>query len=87
MWTLARVALLLACVASLSAQESAPQPAPFTDVEALRVENVRLEGVVLQMQITGWQAKRDRLKAELEQSRPGWSWNPETGQWTATPKK
>ena len=62
-----------------------PQVAPLTEVEALRVQNVNLERVIVQRALDDWQKKVLALKADLEKSRSGWEWNPETGQWTAKP--
>lgn len=75
------VALLL-LVAPLAARSDAP---PLTEVERLKIENVRLEGVILQTQFDAWQAKKAKLKADIEAARPGWTWEPESG--TFTPVK
>ena len=70
----------------LIAQPPAPQPAPLTDVEALRVQNVNLERVIVQRALDDWQKKVQTLKADLERARGDkWDWNPETGAWTAKP--
>ena len=61
----------------------AAAPAPFTEIEALRIQNVNLEGVIVQRALQDWQAKVAALKADLEKTRKGWEWTPETGQWTA----
>ena len=34
-----------------------PQPAPLTEVEALRVQNVNLERVIVQRALDDWQKK------------------------------
>jgi hypothetical protein len=75
------VLVLLACAGLVSAQSA--QPAPYTEIEALRVENVRLEGQLIQRAIQDYQAKVTRLKADLEKGRTGFIWNPETGGWSA----
>lgn len=79
--------LLLSLLLLAQAPVSAPQPAPLTEVEALRVQNVNLERVIVQRALDDWQKKVAALKADLEKTRPGWLWNPDTGQWTkAEPK-
>ena len=72
--------LLLALVLALQAPASAP--AAFTEVEALRVQNLNLERVILERQVKDWQAKQAALKADIERRRPGWLWDPETGKFT-----
>ena len=78
-----RFALVLVAVFALlsigHAQDA--KPAPYTDVEALRIENVRLEGQIVQRAIADWQAKVKALKADLEKVRSGFTFNPETGEW------
>ena len=76
-----RIALLLALLLSvpLPARPDAP---PLTEVERLKIENVRLEGVILQRQFDDWQAKKAKLKADIEAARPGWTWNPDDGIFT-----
>lgn len=61
----------------VSAQGS--KPATLTEIEALKVENLNLQRVILERQIADWQGKQAHVKAEIEQARPGWTWNPETG--------
>lgn len=80
--------LLLPCVllASLSLHAADATPPPLTEVESLRVQNVNLERVLVQRALDDWQKKVLALKADLEKARPGWQWNPETGQWSETPK-
>lgn len=56
---------------------------PLTEIEVLRVQNVALERVVVQHALTDWQHKVQALKADLERVRPGFTWNPDTGEWTA----
>jgi len=63
------------------------RPAPYSEIETLRIQNVALERVVVQHAMTDWQAKVKALKADLEAERHGWSWNPDTGEWTALPKE
>lgn len=66
---------LLVLLAGLTASAQAPAaPAPYTEVEALRVENFQLQLRLLRLE-TGI------LKADLERARPGWQWNPDTGTW------
>lgn len=62
----------------------APAPAPFTEIEQLRVQNVNLERAIVQRAVTDWEAKRALLKADLERARPGWTWDPDSGAWRAT---
>lgn len=70
------LALLLALTLG---QAPAPQPEPLTEVEALRVENIRLESLVLQRQLDDFRAKRAKLTADLEAKRPGWRYDAEAG--------
>lgn len=53
-------------------------PTPFTEIEALRVQNVNLKAAILRREIAD-------LKADLERARPGWLWNPDDGAWTKAP--
>lgn len=55
---------------------------PYSDVEALRIQNANLEGAIVRRAVEDWQAKVAKLKADLEQARPGFTWNPESGAWT-----
>lgn len=80
-----RLLLPFVLLASLSLHAADAAPPPLTEVEALRVQNVNLERVIVQRALDDWQKKVLALKADLEKTRVGWSWNPETGQWTATP--
>jgi len=57
------------------------QPAPYTEVEALKIQNVQLEGTIVQRAVEDWRKKVAALKAELESKRVGWKWLPETGEW------
>jgi hypothetical protein len=59
-----------------------PKPAPLTEIETLRVQNVALEGQIVQRALNDWQAKVAKLKADLEAPRAGWVWSPDTGAWT-----
>jgi hypothetical protein len=77
--------LCLFLVVPVRAQD-ARHPAPYTEIERLRIENVGLERVIVQRALDDWRAKVAVVKADLERARPGWTWNPETGEWTATPK-
>lgn len=67
------LALLLIAV-PVTAQDA--KPAPLTEIESLRVQNVNLKVAILRDEIA-------HLKADLEHSRPGWIWNPDTGEWAA----
>jgi hypothetical protein len=67
--------------------QDVPKPAPYTEVETLRIENVALEREIVQRALSDWQVKVAKLKADLEASRPGWVWSPETGKWDAVTKK
>lgn len=62
--------------------DTASTPAPLTEIEALRVENLQLQRVIVQNALNDWQTKVRVLKADLERARPGCIWNPETGQWS-----
>ncbi len=79
---------VLLCLLAVPVLGQDASPAPFSEVEALRVQVVNLEGAILQRKVDDWEAKRAKLKADLEAARPGWRWNPETGQFTkAEPKQ
>lgn len=65
------VPLLLLAVPAIT-QDA--RPAPFTEVESLRVQNVNLQVALLRREISD-------LKADLERARPGWVWNPDDGSW------
>ena len=75
-------ALLLALALLAVPVRAADSPAPFTEVELLRIENTRLEGVLLQRQLDDWQAKKAKLKADVERTRDGWLWDPDSGAFT-----
>jgi len=80
-----RVWLVVLClVAPITAQSDAQ---PFTEIERLRIENVRLERVIVERAVADWQAKVKTLKADIEQARPGYEWNPDTGQLSKMPEK
>lgn len=64
----------------------APQPTAYTEIERLRIENVQLERVVVQHALDAWRAKVATLKTDLEATRPGWTWQPDTGAWVEAPK-
>lgn len=74
-------------LALLLVQTPAPQPAPLTEIEALKVQNLNLERIIVQRALDDWRAKQAALKAEIEKPRPGFDWNPETGAWSAKEKK
>ena len=78
------VLALLACSALVGAQPA--QPAPYTAIEAVKVQSLQRLAVIVQRSIEDYKAEAARLKAELEAARPGWTFNPETGQWSETPK-
>lgn len=80
--TLTRPILLAILCLTVSVTARSDSPAPFTEMESLRIENVRLEGVILQRQLTDWQTKRDKLAHDIESARPGFTWNPDTGVFT-----
>jgi hypothetical protein len=80
-----RLLLALALLA-VPLQARTDVPAPLTEVETLRIENLRLEGVIIQHELAQWQAKRATLTKDLEASRPGWVYNQETGTFTEKPK-
>jgi hypothetical protein len=71
---------LLACAlllgAPLVAQEA---PAPLTEVERLRVENITLKSQLLQIQLDAFQAERAKLVQDIEAPRVGWTWDLATG--------
>lgn len=76
---------LLLAAPVVSAQAPSVPVHPYTETESLRIENTRLEAVIVQRALSDWQAKVAKLKADLEAARPGWTWNPESGAWTAVP--
>jgi hypothetical protein len=80
------VLLTLACLLSVPLHAS-DNPAPLTQVETLRIENSRLESVIIQRELDDWRARRATLKADLEGARPGWVWNSETGAFSKAPAK
>ena len=59
----------------------APHP-ELTEVESLKLENLRLAARLLDRAVQDWQAKVAALKAAVEQTRAGWTFTPQTGQWT-----
>lgn len=77
-----RFLLAFALAVTVTAQEK-PAPAPLTELEAAKVQIVNLERVIVQRAVDDWRAKQAALKAELESKRPGWVWNPDTGEWAA----
>lgn len=64
-----------------------PAPAPYTEIESLKIQNVNLEGAIVQRAVEDWRKKVASLKAELEKARPGFVWNPEDGSWSAAGEK
>ncbi len=78
---------MLVLALSLQAAPSAPSAAPLSEVEGLRVQNLNLERVILERQLADWKVKLDKLRADLESARPGWSWNPDTGAFAQKPTK
>ena len=78
--------VLLLLTVPLVAQEATEQAPPLTPIETLRVENLRLESVIIQREVADWQAKRATLKQDLERDRVGWIVNTDTGTFTKAPK-
>jgi hypothetical protein len=79
-WFLSAVVWTILLWGVLLAQPTAP---PLTEVEALKVQNLNLERVILERQVADWTAKQAKLKSDIESARPGWVWNAETGKFTA----
>lgn len=80
-----RLLLVLVLASPLFAAQ-ADAPAPLTEVESLRMENVRLEGAIIQREIADWTAKRTALKSDLEKDRLGWIFDLETWKFAKAPK-
>lgn len=78
----ALLALLL-----LTQAPAAPQPEPYSQVEKLRIENMKLERVIVDRAVADWRDKALKLKADLELARPGFRWDPDADTWTAVPKE
>jgi hypothetical protein len=76
--------LLLAMLLLVAPLHAGPDVPPLTELERLKIENVRLEGALIQRELDDWQAKKARLKLEIDAARPGWTWEPESGVFTAT---
>ena len=57
------------------------QPEPFSELESLKLKNLRLEGQLLDRAVSDWHRATAALKAELEKTREGWIWQTDTGQW------
>ncbi len=77
--------ILLALVLALStliAADDPVKPAPLTEVESLRAQNLSLERVIIERQVSDWQAKQEKLKADIEAARVGWIWNPIDGKFS-----
>lgn len=68
--------LSIAVLLAVPVIAQSPGPAPLTEIESLRVQNVNLKAALLRDEIA-------HLKADLEAKRPGWNWNPDDGAWTA----
>ena len=83
-------ALILGVILLLQApsgqQDTPESPEAFTEVESLRIQNVNLEGALLDRQMVEWRAKVTKLKVDIEAKRPHWIWNPETGTFTKRAK-
>jgi hypothetical protein len=79
--TLLAVVVFACVVAVTTAAIPRAQPVlpPLTEIETLRIENVRLASLVLQRELDEFQAKRAKLKADLEAARPGWTYDLDTG--------
>jgi len=86
MRALAVVTLVLIVNLGLTAQDAKETAPTLTPIEALRVENLRLESVIIQREVADWQAKRTTLKQDLERDRAGWIVNTDTGTFTKAPK-
>lgn len=59
------------------------RPEPLTEVEALKMRVLQLEGQLLDRVVKDWHAKVAELKTDIETPRPGWTFSPDTGQWSA----
>lgn len=82
-----RFLLLLACLLlPLALIARTDTATPLTELEALKIENVRLEGIVIQREVTDWQAKRVALIREIETARPGWTFNADSATFTKKDK-
>ena len=81
-----RLPFLLLLVA-LVTQAPALKPEPYSQVEKLRVENMKLERVIVDRAVADWREKAMKLKADLELQRPGFLWNPDEDSWSAVPKE
>jgi hypothetical protein len=79
-----RILLVLALLALSSDQIKSP--APLTEVEQLRVQNLNLERVIIERQMQDWTVKQQKLKADIELARPGYTWDPTTGQFATKPE-
>lgn len=74
------LALLVLLAVPVVAQDASP--APFTEIEALRVQNLNLRGALLQRELADYQRDLAALKVQIEEKRPGWTWDAETGKFT-----
>lgn len=78
-----RTLLLLALLVFGTQEHLAPQPVPLTDVERLRTENLNLRATILLRQQQDWLRDQAQLKADIEAARPQWTWDAETGKFSA----
>ncbi len=81
-----------ACAVALYAQPA--QPAPFTELESARLDALAQEGRALEAEQRAltlmrerWQGKIAAFKSTAEAVRPGFTWDAQSGQWTAKPKE
>jgi len=82
-----RILLLIALLLAAPVLAQDAKPAPYTEIEALKIQNVNLEGAIVRRAVDDWQKKVAALKAELEKARPGFVWNPEDGSWAPVSKQ
>lgn len=78
--------VLMLGIGSVRAQSPAVPVQPYSEIEQLKIQNVNLEGAIVQRAVQDWQAKVAALKADLESRRPGWTFEPASGTWAAVPK-
>lgn len=77
----------LLLLAAMTLQTPTPKPEPYSQVEALRIENLKLERVIVDRAVSDWRTKALTLKADLERARPGFQWNPDDDSWTPATTK
>ena len=83
-----RIALLALLLLTQAPAVVAPKLEPLSQVEKLRVENLKLERVILQRSVADWQAKAMALKADMEKARDHkFVWNPDEDTWAPVPKE